>query len=102
MLSENELVDLCHKYQTHQLTESEFRLLQNWVNESEENLRFFSNYVKLYKSEKRIEASQAANAAKGWAAIERKLKQHRLRRISLYLSGLTASGRRTFVGGIIP
>lgn len=86
MLSENELVDLCHKYQTHQLTESEFRLLQNWVNESEENLRFFSNYVKLYKSEKRIEASQAANAAKGWATIERKLKQHRLRRKLYYMA----------------
>lgn len=89
MLSENELVDLCHKYQTHQLTESEFRLLQNWVNESEENLRFFSNYVKLFKSEKRIEASQAANAAKGWAAIERKLKQHRLRR-KLYYTAIAA------------
>ena len=84
MLSENELVDLCHKYQTHQLTESEFQLLQNWVNESEENFRFFSNYVKLYKSKKRVEASQAANAAKGWTAIERKLKQHRLRRKFYY------------------
>lgn len=84
MLSENELVDLCHKYQTHKLAESEFQLLQSWVNESEENLRFFSNYVKLYKSEKRIEANQHADAAKGWTIIERKLKQHRLRRKLYY------------------
>lgn len=89
MLSENELVDLCHKYQTHKLTESEFQLLQSWVNESEENLRFFSNYVKLYKSEKRIEANQHADAAKGWTIIERKLKQHRLRR-KLYYAAIAA------------
>lgn len=89
MLSENELVDLCHKYQTHKLTESEFQLLQSWVNESEENLRFFSNYVKLYKSEKRIEANQHADAAKGWTIIERKLKQHRLRR-KLYYTAIAA------------
>lgn len=89
MLSENELVDLCHKYQTHKLTESEFQLLQSWVNESEENLRFFSNYVKLYKSEKRIEANQHADAAKGWTIIERKLKQHRLRR-KLYYTAVAA------------
>lgn len=89
MLSENELVDLCHKYQTHKLTESEFQLLQSWVNESEENLRFFSNYVKLYKSEKRIEANQHTDAAKGWTIIERKLKQHRLRR-KLYYAAIAA------------
>jgi transmembrane sensor len=89
MLSENELVDLCHKYQTHKLAESEFQLLQSWVNESEENLRFFSNYVKLYKSEKRIEANQHADAAKGWTIIERKLKQHRLRR-KLYYTAVAA------------
>lgn len=84
MLSEKELVDLCHKYQTHKLTEAEFRLLQSWVNESEENHRFFSNYVKLYKSEKRTEARQNANAAKGWTIIERKLKQRHLRRSIFY------------------
>lgn len=89
MLSENELVDLCHKYQTHKLTESEFQLLQSWVNESEENLRFFSNYVKLYKSGKRIEASLNTDAAKGWIIIERKLKQHRLRR-KLYYTAVAA------------
>lgn len=80
MLTENELVDLCHKYQTHQLTELEFLLLKDWVNESEENHRFFSNYVKLYKTEKRMKAILTASPTEAWAAIERTKKHYHLRR----------------------
>ena len=50
MLSEEELIDLCGKYKTHELSEAEFQKLQAWVNSSEENFQFFSNYVKLYKA----------------------------------------------------
>lgn len=89
MLSENELVDLCHKYQTHKLTKSEFRLLQNWVKESEENYLFFTNYVKLYKTEKRIETSRIANPAEGWVAIQQKRKHYRLRR-RIYFTAVAA------------
>lgn len=89
MLSEQELVDLCHKYQTHQLTQSEFQLLEDWIKESEENYTFFSNYVKLYKTEKRIEAGTQASPAKAWAAIERKRKRYILRR-KLYYSAIAA------------
>lgn len=89
ILSENELVDLCHKYQTHNLTESEFRLLQSWMKESEENYLFFSNYVKLYKAEKRKETSLMTNPADGWKAIERKRKRYHLRR-KLYYSTIAA------------
>lgn len=86
MLSENELVDLCHKYQSHQLTETEFRLLKGWIEESEENQRFFSNYVKLYKAEKCMEASRKAIPTKGWAAIEQKRRRFRMRKTFHHLT----------------
>lgn len=89
MLSENELVELYHKYQTHKLTESEFQLLQSWMKESDENYLLFSNYVKLYKAEKRKEAGLIANPADGWKAIERKRKGYHLRR-KLYYTAVAA------------
>lgn len=79
MLSETELIDLCRRYTIHELTEAEFQKLQVWVNSSEENHRFFSNYVKLYKAELRVEASQKADPDSGWLAIERKRKSYSLR-----------------------
>ena len=79
MLSETELIDLCRRYTIHELTEAEFQKLQAWVNSSEENHRFFSNYVKLYKADLRVEASQKADPDSGWLAIERKRKSYRLR-----------------------
>lgn len=78
MLSETEITDLCRRYKTHELTEAEFQKLQAWVNSSEENHRFFSNYVKLYKADLRVEASQKADPDSGWLAIERKRKTYRL------------------------
>ena len=55
MLSEEEFIELCSKYKKHELTEAEYRKLRMWVDGSEENYRFFSNYVKLYKAEMRAE-----------------------------------------------
>ena len=60
MLSEEEFIELCSKYKTHELTEAEYRKLRMWVDGSEENYRFFSNYVKLYKAEMRAETYQKA------------------------------------------
>lgn len=79
MLTENELLDLCVKYREHRLTEAEYRILQSWVNECEENHRLFANYVHLYKAELRVEASDAAHPSKAWIAILQKRKRRRLR-----------------------
>lgn len=85
MLTENELLDLCNKYRTHRLTEAEYRKLQEWINESEENHRFFANYVKLYKAELRAETYSAAHASKAWIAIDRKRTKRHLR-LNIYRS----------------
>lgn len=79
MLSETELLDLFHKYRTHEITEPEFQKLQVWINSSEENHRFFSNYVKLYKRELQADASRRANPSFAWQAIERKRKSYHMR-----------------------
>lgn len=79
MLSEEEFIELCSKYKTHELTEAEYRKLRMWVDGSEENYRFFSNYVKLYKAEMRAETYRQADSSKGWQAIERKRRAYRLR-----------------------
>lgn len=86
MLSEDKLIELCHKYRMHTLTEVEFRKLQAWIDESEENHLFFSNYVKLYKAEARSEAGKLANASAAWAAIQRKRKQIYLRHRIYFIS----------------
>lgn len=79
MLTENELLDLCAKYREHRLTESEYRKLQSWINESEENHKLFTNYVKLYKAELRAEVNAAAYPSKAWIVIGQKRKHRRLR-----------------------
>lgn len=89
MLSETELIDLCRKYKAHELTEAEFQKLQEWVNSSEENHRFFSNYVKLYKAEMRVDVFRKANSSAAWLAIEHKRKSYRLRR-RLYIVATAA------------
>ena len=60
MLSEEEFIELCSKYKKHELTEAEYQKLRMWVDGSEENCRFFSNYVKLYKAEMRAETYRQA------------------------------------------
>lgn len=79
MMTENELLDLCVKYREHRLTEAEYRILQSWVNECEENHRLFANYVHLYKAELRAEASAAAHPSKAWITIRQKRKRRQLR-----------------------
>ena len=78
MLSESELVDLCYKYRVGKLTKEEFRQLEAWMHESESNRKFFSDYVELYKSELRREASRKASPSEAWKIIERKCKRYRL------------------------
>lgn len=85
MLTENELLDLCNKYREHRLTEAEYQKLQEWIDESEENHRFFANYVKLYKAELRAEAYSTAHASKAWIAIDRKRRQRHIR-LNIYRS----------------
>lgn len=78
MLSENEITDLCNKYRTGELTREEFRKLKEWIQASEENREFFSNYVKLYKTGLRLKASHEASASEAWTNIERRCKRHKL------------------------
>lgn len=85
MLTEKEVLDLCNQYREHRLTETEYRKLHEWINESEENRRFFANYVKLYKAELRAEAYSATDASKAWTAIDRKRRQRHLR-LNIYRS----------------
>lgn len=85
MLTENDLLDLCNKYRTHRLTEAEYRKLQEWIDESEENHRLFANYVKLHKAELRAEAYSTAHATKAWIAIDRKRRLRHLR-LNIYKS----------------
>lgn len=100
MLSENELIELCSKYRTHRITEAEYGKLREWLNESEENYRFFSNYVKYYKVELRAEALQKTDSALAWRAIERKRKSYRARR-RLYILAAAACFLAVVIAGAV-
>lgn len=80
MLSENEITDLCNKYRTGELTGDEHRKLKEWIQASEENREFFSNYVKLYKIGLRLKASREASASEAWTNIERRCRRRKLHR----------------------
>ncbi len=80
MLSESEFIDLCYKYRTGELTRDEYRKLQAGLEVSEENRKLFSDYVKLYKTELRLEASHTASASEAWKIIERRCRRYQLRR----------------------
>lgn len=100
MLTENDLIDLFHKYRTHTITESEFRKLQEWINSSEENQQFFLNYIKLYKGELRAEAGFRTDSAKAWKAIQRKRKHYHLRR-RIYIFAAAACFLAAMIGSAV-
>lgn len=100
MLSETELLDLCHKYRTHEISESEFQELRAWINSSEENHRFFSNYVKLYKAELRAETFRKADPSSAWQIIERKRKSYRMRRRFYTVAAVACLLAVVVVGGV--
>lgn len=91
MMSEDELVTLCNKYRTHTLTYPEFCRLRVWVESSEENRRFFSNYLRLYKEELRASAFSQADPAAAWQAIHRRTR-HRPRRLYMLVAAACLAG----------
>lgn len=100
MLIENDLLNLCRKYRTHTITEFEFSKLREWVNSSEENQQFFSNYIKLYKTKLRAVASLQANPSTAWQSIQRKRKRYRLRR-KIYIFAAAACFFTAIIGSVL-
>ena len=69
------IFNLFKAYTIKKLNQDQFKLLQEWINQSSENKEQFSNYLLLYKRTRRIAFSDAIDQNKAWDKVVSKLER---------------------------
>ncbi|WP_413999066.1 hypothetical protein ACMDB5_00390 [Flavobacterium sp. W1B] len=62
-------------YTSKEISESEFCALKEWINESSENEKFFSEYLLFYKKSRRIAFLENTDKDKAWNNIVSQLER---------------------------
>jgi len=71
---DTDIVKLISLYTTKEISESEFKELQRWINESPENKDLFTEFLLLYKKSRQTAFAVAIDKDKAWNAIVSKLE----------------------------
>ena len=69
------ILSIISSYTTKEITKNQFNNLQEWLNESSENKRTFSNYLQFYKKSRRISFVVNLDKDKAWKDIVLRLEK---------------------------
>jgi transmembrane sensor len=70
----NYILKLISLYTTKEITESEYKELENWIHQSDENKEIFTDYLLLYKKSRQLSFVDAIDKNKAWHQIVSKLE----------------------------
>jgi len=68
-MKEEQIYILIHKYLNGEATDNEKKLLQDWINSSEDNEKLFSGYKKLWESTDPPQPPEKFDVEKGWEKL---------------------------------
>ncbi|WNH11496.1 FecR family protein [Thalassobellus suaedae] len=76
MIDDNQhIINLIAAYISKEINENEFQELTDWLNESSENEKLFSEYLLLYKKSRRLNFIKKVDQEVAWKLINSKIKK---------------------------
>ncbi|WNH09501.1 hypothetical protein [Thalassobellus suaedae] len=76
MIDDNQhIINLIAAYISKEINENEFQELTDWLNESSENEKLFSEYLLLYKKSRRLNFVKKVDQEVAWKLINSKIKK---------------------------
>ena len=68
------IIELISSYTANEISESDFNVLKNWIDQSPENKTLFSEYLLVYKRSRQISFAEYIDNEKAWNIVSAQLK----------------------------
>jgi len=78
------IIKLIAAYISKEINEKEFQELTDWLNESTENEKLFSEYLLIYKKSRRLNFIKKVNVNTAWSIINSKIKKQTVLKLRPY------------------